>query len=301
MPRLSRYGWRVAEPARRPVLFINPRSGGGSAARASLVKRASERGIHALVLGPHQNLAALVSEAVADGADALGMAGGDGSLAVVAAAARARELPFVCVPAGTRNHFALDLGVDRHDLVGALDAFGDHAVERSIDVAEVNGRVFLNNVSLGIYGEAVHQTAYRDAKGQTLLETTAEVLGPTRAARELRLVDDLGREHRDPAVVLVSNNPYALDRPVAPGTRPRLDGGELGIVVLDRPRPRADPPARVWSATHLAVDATALVQAGVDGEAAELDAPLAFVIRPGALRVRISSRHPGVSPSGRLP
>ena len=301
MPRLSRYGWRVAEPARRPVLFVNPRSGGGSAARASLVKRARERGIHALVLGPHQDLAALVGEAVADGADALGMAGGDGSLAVVAAAARARELPFVCVPAGTRNHFALDLGVDRHDLVGALDAFGDHAVERSIDVAEVNGRVFLNNVSLGIYGEAVHQTAYRDAKVRTLLETTAEVLGPSRAARELRLVDDLGREHRDPAVVLLSNNPYALDRPVAPGTRPRLDGGELGIVVLDRPRPRADPPARVWSATHLAVDATAPVHAGVDGEAVELDALLAFVIRPGALRVRIPSRHPGVSPSGRLP
>jgi diacylglycerol kinase family enzyme len=238
---------------------------------------------------------------VADGADALGVAGGDGSLGVTAAAARAHGLPFVCVPAGTRNHFALDVGVDRDDLVGALDAFGEHGVERSIDVAEVNGRVFLNNVSLGIYGEAVQQTAYRDAKVRTLLETTAEVLGPSRAASEVRLVDDLAREHRHPAVVLVSNNPYALDRPVAPGTRPRLDGGELGIVVLDRPRPRADPPARVWSATHLAVDATAPVHAGVDGEAVELDAPLAFVIRPGALRVRISSRHPGVSPSGRLP
>jgi diacylglycerol kinase family enzyme len=182
-----------------------------------------------------------------------------------------------------------------------LDAFGDHGVERSIDVAEVNGRVFLNNVSLGIYGEAVQQTAYRDAKVRTLLETTAEVIGPSRAASEVRLVDDLAREHRHPAVVLVSNNPYALDRPVAPGTRPRLDGGELGIVVLDRPRLSADPPARVWSATQFGVDATGSVHAGVDGEAVELDAPLAFVIRPGALRVRISSRHPGVSPSGRLP
>jgi diacylglycerol kinase family enzyme len=301
MPRLSRYGWRAAEPARRPVLFVNPRSGGGRAARASLAERARERGIDALVLGRHQDLAALVDEAVADGADALGMAGGDGSLAVAAAAARAYELPFVCVPAGTRNHFALDLGIDRDDLVGALDAFGDHGVERSIDVAEVNRRVFLNNVSLGIYGEAVQQSAYRDAKMRTLLEATAEVLGPSRAASEVRVVDDLGREHRHPAVVLLSNNPYALDRPVAPGTRPRLDGGELGIVVLDRPRPRADPPARVWSATHVAVDATAPVHAGVDGEAVELDAPLSFAIRPGALRVRISSRHPGVSPSGRLP
>jgi len=246
-------------------------------------------------------LATLAAEAVAEGADALGVAGGDGSLAVVAAIAAAHRLPFVCVPAGTRNHFALDLGVDRDDLVGALDAFGEHGVERSIDVAEVNGRVFLNNVSLGIYGEAVQQAAYRDAKVRTLLETTAEVLGPSRAARGLRLVDDLGREHRDPAVVLVSNNPYALDRPVAPGTRPRLDGGELGIVVLDRPRPSGDPPARVWSSAHLAVEAAGPVHAGIDGEAAELDAPLAFAIRPGVLRVRISARHPGVSPSGRLP
>jgi diacylglycerol kinase family enzyme len=150
----------------------------------------------------------------------------------------AHGLPFVCVPAGTRNHFALDVGVDRHDLVGALDAFGELGVERSIDVAEVIGRVFLNNVSLGIYGEAVQQSAYRDAKVRTLLETTAKVVGPSRAAPEVRLVDDLRREHRHPAVVLVSNNPYALDRPVAPGTRPRLDGGELGIVLLDRPRPR---------------------------------------------------------------
>ena len=91
------------------------------------------------------------------------MAGGDGSLAVVAAAAAAHGLPFICVPAGTRNHFALDLGVDRHDVAGALDAFSD-GVERRIDLAEVNGRVFLNNVSLGIYGEAVRQSAYRDAK-----------------------------------------------------------------------------------------------------------------------------------------
>jgi diacylglycerol kinase family enzyme len=301
MRPLSRYGWQAAKPARRPVLFVNPASGGGRAAQAGLIERARERGINARVLGPHDDLAALVDEAADDGADALGVAGGDGSLGVAAAAARAHGLPFVCIPAGTRNHFALDVGVDRDDLVGALDAFGDHGVERSIDVAEVNGRVFLNNVSLGIYGEAVQQAAYRDAKLRTLLETTAEVVGPSRAAPELRLVDDLGREHRHPAVVLVSNNPYALDRPVAPGTRPRLDGGELGIVVLDRPRPRADPPARVWSATHLAVDATASVHAGVDGEAVELDAPLAFVIRPGALRVRISSRHPGVSPSGRLP
>ena len=178
MQYLSRHGWRAVDPPRRPVLFVNPRSGGGRAAHASLVERARERGIDVVVLQTHQDLAALVGEAVAGGADALGVAGGDGSLAAVATAARAHGLPFVCVPAGTRNHFALDLGVDRHDLVGALDAFTD-GVERSIDVAEVNGLVFLNNVSLGIYGDAVQQPAYRDAKLRTLAKTAAEMLGPS--------------------------------------------------------------------------------------------------------------------------
>ena len=162
-----------------------------------------------VILDPGQSLVEYVDEAVDQGADALGMAGGDGSLAVVAAAAAAHGLPFICVPAGTRNHFALDLGVDRHDVAGALDAFSD-AVERRIDLAEVNGRMFLNNVSLGIYGEAVRQSAYRDAKLRTLMETAETVLGPSGKPPALRLVDDAGREHAQLAVVLVSNNPYAL-------------------------------------------------------------------------------------------
>jgi diacylglycerol kinase family enzyme len=160
------------------VLFVNPKSGGGKATRARLAERARERGIDVIVAGPGQTLARLVGEAVQRGADALGIAGGDGSLAVVAAAALAHGLPFVCVPAGTRNHFALDLGVDRHDLVGSLDAFTT-GVECRIDVAEVNGRIFLNNVSLGIYGDAVRQPGYRDAKARTLLATAAQVLGPS--------------------------------------------------------------------------------------------------------------------------
>ena len=296
----ARHGWRPVDPPRRPVLFVNLRSGGGKAARAGLVERARERGIDVLVLQPHQDLAALVGDAVARGADALGAAGGDGSLAAVATVALTHGLPFVCVPAGTRNHFALDLGVDRHDLVGALDAFTD-GMERSIDVAEVNGLVFLNNVSLGIYGDAVHRPAYRDAKLRTLAMTAAQVLGPSAAAPQLQLTDDLGRGHPHPAIVLISNNPYALSRPLATGTRPRLDSGRLGIVILDATRPGADPPARAWTAPRFEMVAAGPVHAGVDGEAVDLPASLEFVIRPAALRARISRRHPGVSPSGRLP
>jgi diacylglycerol kinase family enzyme len=226
------------------------------------------------------------------------VAGGDGSLAVVAAVAAAHGIAFACVPAGTRNHFALDVGVDRHDLTGALDAFTD-GVERQIDVAEVNGRMFLNNVSLGIYGQAVRRPAYRDAKVRTLLATAEEVLGPSGEAPALRLADDAGREYRGPAVVLVSNNPYALDNPLAPGTRPALDTGRLGIVSR-RTRRHSLRPGRAWTAPRLEVSAPGAVHAGVDGEAVDLSPPLRFAIRPAALRVRISSRHPGASPSARL-
>jgi diacylglycerol kinase family enzyme len=297
---LARYGWRPADPPRRPVLFVNPGSGGGAAARAGIAERARERGIEVVILALGQSLAGLARAAVASGADALGMAGGDGSLATVAAEAAAHGLPFVCVPAGTRNHFALDVGVNRHDVAGALEAFTD-GVERRIDVAGVNGRVFLNNVSLGVYGDAVRRPGYRDAKVRTLLETAQEVLGPGAQAPGLRLVDDAGREHSHLAVVLVSNNPYALERPVARGTRPALDTGRLGIVVLDVPGDSAPPPGRTWSAPCLEVNAPAPVHAGADGEAVELSPPLRFTILPAALRVRISSRHPGASPSARFP
>jgi diacylglycerol kinase family enzyme len=289
----ERPGWWSSDPPQRPVLFVNPRSGGGKAARAQVAERARERGIETVIFAPGQSLETLARGAVTNGADALGVAGGDGSLAVVAAAAAAHGLPFVCVPAGTRNHFALDLGVDPHDVIGALDAFTD-GIERRIDVAEVNGRVFVNNVSLGIYGDAVRSPAYRDAKVRTLLETAKKVLGPSVEVPALRLVDDVGREHRHLALVLVSNNPYALDRPLARGARPALESGRLGIIVLDAPGEGPHPPGRAWSAPRLEVGAAAPVHAGVDGEAVDLSPPLQFTIRPRALRVRISSRHQGM-------
>jgi diacylglycerol kinase family enzyme len=297
--QLARYGWRPAEPPLRPVLLVNPRSGGGKAARAGVAERARAKGIEVVIFTSGQDLTALAHGAVAAGADALGVAGGDGSLAIVAAAAAANSIPFVCVPAGTRNHFALDVGVDRHDVIGALDAFTDGA-ERQIDIAEVNGRTFLNNVSLGIYGDTVRSPAYRDAKVRTLLETAAEVMRPGAEASALRLVDDLGREHRHLTVVLVSNNPYAVDRPLVTGTRPALDTGHLGIIVIDAPGDSPRAPGRSWSAPHLELSAPAPIHAGVDGEAVDLSPPLRFAIRPAALRVRISSRHPGASPSARL-
>jgi diacylglycerol kinase family enzyme len=286
-PTPSDRGSARADAPGRPVLFINPRSGGGKAGRAHLAEAARERDVETVVLTPGDDLAALVERAVAGDADVLGMAGGDGSLAVVASAARTHRLPFVCIPAGTRNHFARDLGLAPNDLVGALDAFTD-GVERSIDVGEVNGRLFLNNVSLGIYGAAVQQASYRSAKARTLFETAAEVLGPSAELPTVRLVDDVGFVHADPAVVLVSNNPYTLQRPGRPGMRPALDSGQLGILVLYGPGHARHGPGRGWTTRSLEVTAAQPVAAGLDGEAIRLTPPLHFTIRPKELRVRTS-------------
>ena len=281
--------WKRADPPRRPALFVNPRSGAGTGPR--IAEEARRRGISVVPFAADRSLAELVDDAVADGADALAVAGGDGSLATVATAALAHDLPFVCVPAGTRNHFARDLGLDPDDPSGALDAISD-GIEGRIDVGEVNGRVFLNCISLGIYAEAVHRSGYRDAKVRTLLETARAVLGPSGEVSGLELVDDLGARHTEPAVVIVSNNPYAPGGPFSTGARPTLSGGLLGIILIDGPGARIGPSGTEWSAASLRIDASTRIHAGADGEAIELEPPLAFVARPGALLMR-APRHAG--------
>ena len=288
------------------MLFFNPKSGGGKAERFKLADEARARGIEPIELGPPWDLEALVRGAIDRGADALAMAGGDGSQAIVAALAAERELPYACIPAGTRNHFALDLGVDRDDVVGALDAFVDGG-ERTVDLAEVNGRVFVNNVSLGVYAESVQKQEYRDAKIRTILDTVPDMLGPGGSELDLRWTGPGGQTHHAGAMVLVSNNRYRLGRAVGSGTRPRIDDGLLGVTVVGEPKGggesgrRLQRPLREWSAPTFEVDADQPIAAGIDGEALRLDPPLNFVIRPGVLRVRIARKHPGASPSALAP
>jgi len=294
-----------ATAPRQPVLFFNPRSGGGKAERFQLANEARERGIEPIELKPGDDLEVLVRGAVERGADGLAMAGGDGSQAIVAKVAAGGGLPYACVPAGTRNHFALDLGVDRADVVGALDAFVDGG-ERRVDLAEVNGRVFVNNVALGLYAEAVQRAGYRDAKIRTVLDTVPDVMGPGGSDIDMRWTGPGGHEHHAGAVVLVSNNQYRLGHAVGSGTRPRIDDGLLGIIVVGAPSGRgqngsSQRPLRAWSAPTFEVDADQPVPAGIDGEALVLDAPLHFRIRPGVLWVHIARKHPGASPSAIAP
>jgi diacylglycerol kinase family enzyme len=294
---------RRAPDPRHPALFYNPRSGGGKAEKFHLADEARTRGIEPIELKPGTDLEQLVRDAVAAGADALAMAGGDGSQAVVAMVAAERDLPYACIPAGTRNHFALDLGVDRDDVVGALDAFVGGR-ERRVDLAEVNGRVFVNNVSIGLYAEAVQQEGYREAKLRTILDTLPEVLGPDGRGLDLRWTGPGGHEHSSGAAILVSNNRYRLGRAVGSGTRPRIDDKLLGITVASLPaggRRLIQRPWREWSTPTFKVDAGGPIAAGIDGEAVTLDTPLRFKILPAALRVRIAAAHPGASPSAGMP
>lgn len=292
--------WPPAQRPGKPVLFYNPLSGGGKAERFHLADEARQRGIEPIQLRRDDDLETLVRGAVKSGADALAMAGGDGSQAIVAMIAAELHLPYACIPAGTRNHFALDLGVDRDDVVGALDAFVNGG-ERRVDLAEVNGRVFVNNVSLGLYADAVQQPGYREAKLHTLLDTVPDVLGPSAKPPALAWRSPSGQESA--VAILVSNNAYRLGRALGSGTRPRLDQGALGIAVLaptsaDRAgRVRPKLAMQQWIAPTFAIECEGTVAAGIDGEALRLDPPLRFHIRPAALRVRIAPHHPGASPS----
>jgi diacylglycerol kinase family enzyme len=303
----------AARPA-APWLLVNPRSGGGKAERTRLADAARSRGVRVRLLAAGDDAGALARQAVADGADAIGMAGGDGSLAQVAAAAIELDVPFVCVPAGTRNHFAHDLGLDRADPLAALEAFGGR--ERIVDVGMVGDRVFLNNVSLGACADLVAEPGHRARKLATAHAVLSYALRGERAPLEVSFHDPDGQQYEGVLVLLVANNRYELRRLLDAGARERLDAGVLQVSALRARTGVAlagavartaagllDPAAgwAQWTSTAFRVDSRLpRLPAGVDGEAVMLQTPVEFRVLPRALRVLLPSA-PGVRPAlGRL-
>jgi diacylglycerol kinase family enzyme len=234
------------------------------------------------VLGPGDDAAALARDA---DAASLAIAGGDGSLAAVAAVALKRGLPFACIPFGTRNHFARDLGLDRDDPVGALAAIVDGA-ERLIDVGWAGDRLFLNNVSLGVYAQLVHRREHHRRRSDTFARLRAlAIVASHRKPLDLTVDGEPVEAH----VVLVSNNAYTVEV-LSIGERERLDEGRLHLYA----------PSGLLRGSWLERDgerftigaAPGRVRAAVDGEPEELETPIEFRVQPQALRVLVP-RGPG--------
>ena len=304
-------GFGVPGKPTSPWLLVNPRSGDGKAGRVGLVEAARGMGVRVHLLEAGDDPAALARAAVEGGADAVGVAGGDGSMGLVAAVAVEAGVPFVCVPSGTRNHFAGDLGLDRGDPLAALAAFA--GPERRVDVATVGDRVFVNNVSLGAYADLVADPRYRAGKLATAHAVLPASLRGERELLRVDLRDAAGREHPDVLVLLVACNAYELN-----GVRERMDGGVLQVSAL-RARTGAAlaglatrtlarggrAPAGTgwaqWTTTVLRVEAPLpQLPAGIDGEAATLAAPLEFRVLPRALRVLVPPALTPRTPRGRL-
>jgi diacylglycerol kinase family enzyme len=256
---------------------VNPRSGDASPTVDELVAEARRRAIDVHVLGKGDDVSELARRSHAE---ILGVAGGDGSLAAVASVALERDAAFVCVPFGTRNHFARDLGLDRDNPFAALAAFAD-GTERRIDVGSANGRVFLNNVSLGVYAGLVHRRERHRRRGEALARGRA-LLAVARQRHRVRA--RVNEEDVLARAIFVGNNRYELDL-FTLGARPRLDEARLFLWIAAGVLPTAWDE-RTAPSFRLELGA-GRVRAAVDGEPHVFEPPLELESLPGALRVRI--------------
>jgi len=304
----DRPDWRMPEhpaqpPARHPYLIMNPKSGGGKVEKFDLVRKAEDLGAEVFVVGGPEavDVAKVAREAVDSGADLLGVAGGDGTQALVAGIAAEHGIPFLVISAGTRNHFALDLGLDREDPSACLGALSD-GVELRIDLGVINGRTFVNNASFGAYAEVVETPAYRGDKLSTTLDTLPDLLQGHRGARLHAEAD--GIQIEAPQALLVSNNPYGTGDIAGLDRRARLDRGILGVVgvavssvaqAAGLLRGRHAAGLKVLTAREIKITADApQIPVGVDGESILMRTPVTCTVSPGALRVWVPRDRPGV-------
>jgi diacylglycerol kinase family enzyme len=288
-------------------LLLNP-AGNAAALLGSLTRAARERGIRVRVLEPGEDTTLAALAAVEDGAESLAVAGGDGSVAAVAGVAVERNLPLVVVPTGTLNHFARDLGLDLARPLRALDAFASGHHERRVDVGRVNGRPFINNVSLGVYAEMLGDPGYRQDKLGVAQAKLQAAFSDPQLRRALRITPPEEAPLESVVAMVVSNNPYEFARWDQLGQRQRLDTGTLQISVLDASTLEElerllagtllgaiefRPALRHWTSERLETGILGeVVRAGVDGEPITLEAPLRFSVDPGALRVFVPEGSP---------
>jgi diacylglycerol kinase family enzyme len=243
-----------------------------------------------------------VKLAIEEGDDAVVAVGGDGTVSAVASALVSSEMPLGVVPLGTRNHFAKDLKLPT-EMEAAIQTI---AARRTIkvDVGELNGRIFINNASLGVYPDiVVEREALRRrglSKGMAFLSATAAILRTHRGLVVKITADESVQVARTP-FLMIGNNEYKANG-VHLAERSRLNGGRLSAYLAPRVHTR-DLPKLLASAllgrggsnhnfqSIVARELTAEIperrplKVAIDGEIVVMTAPLYFRVRPLALRV----------------
>jgi diacylglycerol kinase family enzyme len=284
-----------------PFLIINPVAGNGRAVKAHIDELAKKQGIMVIFTRKGDDLESVARRAVRKGADVLGVSGGDGSLGAVAKVAIEQHLPVVVLPGGTRCHFARDLGLAPKRITDALEGF--HGVERVVDVADIDGRIFLNNASFGLYADIVDSPGYREHKVQASRNVLRSLVNGRKDVYDLHF--RRGKLRVCKAVqVLVGVNSYETFNVFELGHRERLDGGVLQITAITRLNDETmrkllstmgidrleknDTYSDIfqWTSKSFSItNSTGRIVAGIDGEREEYVTPVTIRIKPLALRI----------------
>jgi diacylglycerol kinase family enzyme len=276
----------------QPVVLVNPGSGTGTEIDelAAIFPNCRVQSC------PPDELAACVRSEIDAGASFVGVAGGDGTLRTAAEALVESEVALLAVPAGTRNHFAKDFGIETLDDAGAAAQAGD---TRAIDLGRVNGRFFLNNSSIGAYPRMVELREEHEERWPKRIANVIAAWQQLRHGRRLRVV--LDNERFVAWLVFVGNGRYGESlREVT--TREALDSNVLDVRIVHADRRLArlrlvlatlfgrlgrtpTVTRRECRTVTIAVPRHPKIAVALDGEVVRLETPLEYESRAGALRV----------------
>jgi YegS/Rv2252/BmrU family lipid kinase len=296
-------------PQRTDVTFIVNRaagSSGGDELANELRRKGEALGLRPDIvsLDPARDIVAEVRRAVARGADAVVAGGGDGTVSTVAACLAGTDTPLGVLPLGTLNHFAKDLAIPG-ELDAALEVVARGRAAR-IDVAEVNGRVFVNNSSLGLYPEIVRHREQQQArlgrgKWHAMISASLQALRREHPL-SVRIEVDGASLLRRTGLVFVGNNEYCMEG-LHIGQRAAIDDGRLSLYVTRRTdrtallrlalralfgRLEQAQDFEMMQARTVTVRTNRRhLHVAADGEVHLMDAPLCYRIRPGALQVLV--------------
>lgn len=301
---------------RNAIAILNPHAGslrGSEPEHVAGEIRAAFAGVGVTIamtkLDAGGRLKSLCAEIAAQRPDAVFVGGGDGTISTAAGCLAGTGIPLGVLPLGTLNHFARDLGIPA-DWREAVPVFGMKHFA-NVDLGEVNGRLFLNNCSLGAYPEAVRRRdALRRERGTrkwaAMFIASIAVFRRLKSLRFQVRTGDVARSIRAPFLVVANNrySGYVLDGSL----RARLDQHQLWIYTtrvqrrwallrlawqsLLRRIDSADD-LESWAAAELSIQVErhrGRLPIGIDGEVTDLVPPLRFRVVPDALRVFVGQR-----------